>query len=137
MWRWLIKLARIGKPLVKKAAKARKTGKKVKVVRRQVVVRRPPVQRHRYAAEITRKTRAKVLKAIAEHPGITVAGLVDVTGVEKPIIRQFLHIWLFAKPPIVKMAKGKRLYITNRGRAYLEKLKARKAGIGRRKAGHA
>ena len=136
MWRWLIKLARIGKPLVKKAAKARKTGRKVKVVRRQVVVRRPPVQRHRYT-EITRKTRLKVLRAIAEYPGITVGGLVDVTGVEKPVIRQFLHLWLFAKPPIVKMAKGKRLYITSRGRAYLEKLKAKKAGIGRRKSGHA
>jgi len=135
MWRWLIKLARIGKPLVKKA-KPRKKGKKVKIVRRQVVVRRPPVQRHRYA-EVTRKTRLKVLRAIADNPGITVGGLVDVTGIEKPVIRQFLNLWLFAKPPIVKMAKGKRLYITNRGRAYLEKLKAKKAGIGRRKAGHA
>ena len=130
MWKWLFRIARIGKPLVKKA-KHRRAGKKVKIVRRQVVVRRPPVhRRHHYA-------RLKVLRAIAEHPGITISGLTDVTGVEKPVIRQFLHLWLFAKPPIVKMAKGKRLYITNRGRAYLEKLKAKKAGIGRRKARNA
>ena len=134
MWKWLFRIARIGKPLVKKA-KHRRARKKVKIVRRQVVVRRPPV--HRLHAEVTRKTRLKVLKAIAEHPGITVSSLTDVTGVEKPVIRQFLHLWLFAKPPIVKMAKGKRLYITNKGRAYLEKLKAKKAGIGRRKARNA
>ena len=80
-------------------------------------------EHQRMYAEITRKTRAKVLKVLAENPGLTPAGLARKTGTPEPVVRQFLHRWLFAKGgALVTMRRGRRLALTSRGRAYLKKL---------------
>ena len=81
-------------------------------------------ERQRMYAEITRKTKAKVLRALAENPGLTPAGLARKTGTPEPLIRQFLHRWLFARGgALVTMRKGRRLTLTSKGRAYLKKLR--------------
>ncbi len=81
-------------------------------------------EHQRKYAEITRKTRAKVLRALADNPGLTPAGLARRTGVPQPVVRQFLHRWLFAKGgALVVMRRGRRLSLTSRGRQYLRKLR--------------
>ena len=81
--------------------------------------------RRRYA-EITRKTRMKVLRALADNPGLTPAGLARKTGTPEPVIRQFLHRWLFARGgALMVMRSGRKLTLTSRGRAYLKKLARR------------
>ncbi len=79
--------------------------------------------RRRYA-EITRKTKARVLRALEKNPGLTPAGLARKTNTPEPVIRQFLHRWLFARSgALVTMRKGKRLTLTSSGRAYLKRLR--------------
>ncbi len=81
--------------------------------------------RRRYA-EITRKTKARVLRALADNPGLTPAGLARKTNTPEPVIRQFLHRWLFARGgALVVMRRGRRLSLTSRGRQYLRKLARR------------
>ena len=73
-------------------------------------------EHQRRYAEITRKTKARVLRALAENPGLTPAGLARKTGTPEPVVRQFLHRWLFARGgALVTMRKGRRLALTSRG----------------------
>ena len=79
--------------------------------------------RRRYA-EITRKTKAKVLRTLEKNPGLTPAGLARRTGTPEPVIRQFLHRWLFARGgALVTMRKGRKLTLTSKGRQYLKRLR--------------